>query len=367
MYSFYDRQSVALYLPILVIHTNQILTGKYKVSVVVIDGVTVGHPCCSIHNCHIPLSSNRDRYCKDHQDAAGICAIVGCSSPVVPDSKTCSNEDHQKVEKTHIERGQSRFQLQERLSRARIAHPNDSLGEAVMTIDELADVDEEDEAFELPTGQTTASQAAHTSGSVDASKKKFRAQFGRKRTHNEQIIVAPCGMIHARETFFGAEAVSSVVVSLSYWCYCIILIDFLKEMIKRTYRMPGTLPDHIFFDNNCQLAKVVQDDPAFANVGLSVDVFHFKSKHKATDIFCQTNCNPVDFPELKGLGNKAWYFNSSIAEQTNAWLGGYHSMCREMLVDKYNFFLDEMILRRNRLTYNKLALACDQPKTFTVE
>jgi len=86
-----------------------------------------------------------------------------------------------------------------------------------MTIDELVDVDEEDEAFELLTGQTTASQAAHTSGSVqDVSRKKFRAQFGRKRTHNEQIIVAPCGMIHARETFFGAEAVSSVVVSLSH-------------------------------------------------------------------------------------------------------------------------------------------------------
>ena len=48
-----------------------------------------------------------------------------------------------------------------------------------MTIDELADVDEEDEAFELPTGQTTASQAAHTSGSVqDVSRKKFCAQFG---------------------------------------------------------------------------------------------------------------------------------------------------------------------------------------------
>jgi hypothetical protein len=146
-----------------------------------------------------------------------------------------------------------------------------------------------------------------------------------------------------------------------------ILIGLLKEMIKRTYRMPGTLPDHIFFDNNCQLAKVVQDDPDFANVGLSVDVFHFKSKHKTTDIFCQANCNPVDFPELKGLGNKAWYFNSSIAEQTNVWLGGYHSMCREMLVDKYNFFLDEMILRHNRLTYNKLELACDKPKTFVAE
>ena len=34
-------------------------------------------------------------------------------------------------------------------------------------------------------------------------------------------------------------------------------------------------------------------------------------------------------------------------EQTNAWLGGYHSMCREMLPAKFDFFLDEMICLRN--------------------
>lgn len=128
--------------------------------------------------------------------------------------------------------------------------------------------------------------------------------------------------------------------------------------------MKGTMPNHIFFDNNCQLAKIVKNDPDFANVGLSVDVFHFKSKHKLTDRFCQENCNPAMFPELKGLDNKAWYFNSSIAEQTNVWLGGYHSICREMLVDKYNFFLDEMILRRNRMTFIKLENSLYQPKNW---
>ena len=286
-------------------------TGKYKVSVIVIDGVKIGHPCCSIHNCHTPLSSNHNWFCEDHWDAAGICAIVGCSLPSVPDTKTCSNEDHQKVKKTHIEHGQSRFQLQEHLAWARITHPDDSLGKAVTTIDELVDVDEGNKVFELPTGETTVSQAAHTSGSAQAVPgKKFRAQFG--------------------------------------W----------------TYHMPGTMPDHIFFDNNCQLSMIVQDDLAFKNIGLSVDVFHFKIKHKATDVFCQANCNPVDFPELEGLGTKAWYFNSSIAEQTNVWFSSYHSMCHEMLVDKYNFFLDEMILCCNHLTCNKLAFAYENPKTF---
>lgn len=31
-------------------------------------------------------------------------------------------------------------------------------------------------------------------------KKRISAQFGRRRTHNEQILVAPCGMILAHKT-----------------------------------------------------------------------------------------------------------------------------------------------------------------------
>ena len=60
------------------------------------------------------------------------------------------------------------------------------------------------------------------------------------------------------------------------------------------------------------------------------------------------------YPELAGENGKPWYFNSSIAEQTNVWFGGYHAICRDMLVDKYNFFLDEMIQRRNALVKAKL-------------
>jgi len=78
------------------------------------------------------------------------------------------------------------------------------------------------------------------------------------------------------------------------------------------------MPEHIFFDNNCSLAKVVKDDPVFQNVGLTVDVFHFKCKHQETDTFCQMHCNPAAYPELQGEGNKAWYFNSSVVEQ---WYG----------------------------------------------
>jgi hypothetical protein len=136
-------------------------------------------------------------------------------------------------------------------------------------------------------------------------------------------------------------------------------------MIKRTFH-EDIKPDHIFFDNNCTLAGMVRDgkDPFFDNIGLTVDVFHFKSKHSETDQFCQRNCNPAAYPELISEDNRGWFFNSSIAEQTNVWLGGYHSICREMLMDKYTFFLDEMILRRNRMTKEKLAKEGRSPQNW---
>ncbi|KAG1890516.1 uncharacterized protein F5891DRAFT_964873, partial [Suillus fuscotomentosus] len=265
-----------------------------KLSVVVTDGVTVGHPCCSVHNCHDPLLNNHDRFCLKHLPLVNTCAIIGCNRVVVHSMKTCDTPTHQAVEKAYTERGQARFQLQERLQR---------------------------------TFATTSQQPMA----------RLRAQFGRKRTHNEQLIVSPCGMILAQEMFFGAEGVASVI-----------------EMIKHMFCDETIKPGHIFYDNNCTLSYMVCNDPYFQNVGLLVDVFHFKCKHLEEDQWCQEHCNPTFFDELKG-DNNTWLFNSSIAEQTNVWFGGYHSICREMTADRYVFLLDEMIIQKNRLLKVKLA------------
>ncbi|KAI0082920.1 hypothetical protein BDY19DRAFT_910995, partial [Irpex rosettiformis] len=125
--------------------------------------------------------------------------------------------------------------------------------------------------------------------------------FGRRRTHNDELGVGPCGMIFGRGTCYGSESLPSIV-----------------HFIKQLYRNIRP-PEHIIYDNNCSLAKYVKDNPFFANIGLSVDVFHFNCKHSAIDIFCQQNCNPCAFPELIDE-NGGWFFNTSVAEQTNAWL-----------------------------------------------
>lgn len=125
-----------------------------------------------------------------------------------------------------------------------------------------------------------------------------------------------------------------------------------QKFVEQTFATPGSAPEFLIYDNNCNLKKHVRDVPFFDNIALPVDVFHFKCKHKETDTFCQLHCNPASFPEL--LDGEKWRFNTSIAEQTNAWFGGYLSMCREMGADRYDLFLDEMIRMRNELIVEKL-------------
>jgi hypothetical protein len=43
-------------------------------------------------------------------------------------------------------------------------------------------------------------------------------------------------------------------------------------MIKCIFHTDDIKPQHIFYDNNCTLSKMVKDNPYFKNIGLSVDV-----------------------------------------------------------------------------------------------
>jgi hypothetical protein len=135
-----------------------------------------------------------------------------------------------------------------------------------------------------------------------------------------------------------------------------------QAFVKNAFSVPGAhKPEHLIYDTNCDAKQQARSDPYFDDMGMCVDVFHFLNKHKVTHTFCQQNCNPAMYPELMSDDGN-WFFNTSIAEQTNVWLGGYHSMCREMLPRKYDFFLDEMIHRRNALTVASLTAAGHNPR-----
>ena len=181
-------------------------------SVVVIDGVTLGHPCCGEPNCKVPLANNHNRFCPGHTHLNQVCAVVHCSLPAVIGRKTCALASHEAVENVHNDRGQARFQLKERLRRAQLAHPPDAFPVEAANISQLVEDDNAEEEFGFNSGGQLIPVEEHAT-----QKKTLRAQFGRKRTHNEQLFVAPCGIIIARETFYHAEAIYSVIVCFQYF------------------------------------------------------------------------------------------------------------------------------------------------------
>ena len=122
-------------------------------------------------------------------------------------------------------------------------------------------------------------------------------------------------------------------------------------MFKKLFSLSQACkPQYMIYDSNCNALQEVYSCKIhfFNGMGMCVNAFHHRTKHKASDTFCWKNCSMKAYPKL--LNDGGYYFNSSIAEQTNVWFGGFHNICREMTPVKYDFFLNEMILRCNCTT-----------------
>ncbi|KZT55013.1 hypothetical protein CALCODRAFT_417899, partial [Calocera cornea HHB12733] len=265
----------------------------------VTDGLAIGRPCCRVHNCALPLPTPKARYCLTHAHLDAICIVQGCGAPARSGMQTCEEPAHVAREDAYRSSGQSFGILNQRRRQAYLRA------------------------------------------------RKVRAQFGRHRTHNEQFVVRPCGVIVGRGTFYGAESVSSVA-----------------KFLKSIFPMIRSMPQVLFFDNSCSLRRWLQDRPEaahFKNTALVVDVFHYKSKHSQEDVFCSTHCNPAAYPDLYDVDNKRWTFNSSACEQANAWLRKYQGQLREMSAIRFEFFLDEVIMAKNEATVEDLRRRGHEP------
>lgn len=144
------------------------------------------------------------------------------NGPEEHQSLVCDNPEHQEIEHARTRKGQAHFVLKERLLRQCVSHPEDAVPKDV-NVDKLEDVEDVEENFVIdPSGRVVPDQLDSAGNIIPDNNdhregpppKKVRAQFSRKRSHNEQIFVTPCGEIVARETFYGAEVVSTVVVSM---------------------------------------------------------------------------------------------------------------------------------------------------------
>ncbi|EDR00638.1 uncharacterized protein LACBIDRAFT_333942 [Laccaria bicolor S238N-H82] len=288
-----------------------------KMQAAVCDGDMIGHPCCAVHDCKDTLVNHRNRFCAQHNHLNFQCAVVDCVTASEVGFKTCTDPEHRHISVTR------KTQKAGAIS-------------AVNSI--LLDLDTGEGDDEVIIEATMEEDNMSCGEKPETGNRKLRAMFGRRRTHNEQLIMRPCGIILLRATFFGSEAISAV-----------------NTFVKATFPTPESTPEYFIFDNNCKLVahQRVIGDRHFKDTAMPVDVFHFNTKHKESDLHCQTHCNPAAFPELIDANNK-WKFNTSICEQTNVWLGGYQAILRDMEVTRFNFYLDEMIKHRNRYTILQL-------------
>ncbi|KAI0084908.1 hypothetical protein BDY19DRAFT_1023122 [Irpex rosettiformis] len=194
--------------------------------VVVIDGITIGHPCCSVYNCKEPLKKQTNRFCERHKDQNNMCCLTECNARVIEGHMVCADEAHLDIEKVHRLRGQ-----------ARVRHVDaENLGES-MNLDgeEVYDINSDNRVVGEDAGP-----AMHPHNPISGNK-RLRAQFGRRRTHGEQLGVGPCGTIFGRGTMVGAKGIYSTSL-------------FLHALYK--FIPP---PEHIFYDNNCHFARMVRN------------------------------------------------------------------------------------------------------------
>ena len=168
----------------------------------VTDGISIGHPCCGVHDCKEPLQSQRKRFCAKHNDLKNVCAVTTCSRPCDLGYKTCGMRDHRQLETTGNEQRTAMFQLWKRLEWLNTTQIEDALSSELGASVSLLEVDEDAEV-----NTTTECNDKSPEGN-----RKARIRLNRRHTHNEQLCVATCGVILGRATFFSSEAVNGVVV-----------------------------------------------------------------------------------------------------------------------------------------------------------
>lgn len=165
----------------------------------------MGHPCCNEHECKQPLRKVFDEFCPSHQFLGSLCCIDSCSLPREPGFRTCATSKHRLEEKRRMSLATSgSYRRRPGAVSSRRTYQKDS-------------------------------DNTESSGSARRSSKGVRGVFSRRWTHNEQLMVRPCGIIIGRATFYAAESVSGVHVSLiEHFSHDVIEADLTRLPNRRS-------------------------------------------------------------------------------------------------------------------------------------
>lgn len=205
-----------------------------RLSACVTDGVTVGHVCCGVADCQIPLANQSAWFCPAHSKLQFICAVAGCEHRSGIGWRTCDNPTHRAFEEQRRTKGKAMFVLRARQARnTGQAEPRPPTSD----MDYLDEVPEEEDQ-DPPTAPTPSNDLV-----------KIRGRLSRRWTHNEQLIVRCCGIILSRATFFGSEAITSVKVR--FLALKLTKLNLLSSLGLHSCHFSGSVPGlaaviHIF-------------------------------------------------------------------------------------------------------------------------
>jgi hypothetical protein len=179
---------------------------------VITDGVTLGHPCCSVIGnasigiCRQPLASPSDLYCSIHQYKKWECRVINCGSPRVAGKPVCSS--HVSIWEEELA-APGRSKAMNELSK-RAARAGTTLTAAISLQGSTSSQALHKNSTAATTNAPSAPAADDSKGNQESSPIVYQR---RKWTHNEQLCVRPCGIIISRATMYNSEAVPAVKVS----------------------------------------------------------------------------------------------------------------------------------------------------------
>lgn len=181
------------------------------------------------HDCMNTLNSIKDRYCPEHLTLNGLCVVTTCSSPAEENYRTCAIPEHRKLEDYNAMQNKAMFQLKHRLARLKTSQPQSSFGDS-----DLIAPSEAQGSTTLTNEEVLIDENGICDGKSASGNTTIRARFGRRRTHNEELCVASCGVILGRATFYGSEAPNSILVSTLFRISFASFTDNTLGILDRT-------------------------------------------------------------------------------------------------------------------------------------
>lgn len=106
------------------------------------DGHYMGRPSCKLHNCTVPLVTNRHQFCQYHSKYSKQCVVTDCPADTEKGHHTCPLPSHREIEEQRNAKGQAFFKLAQHLKCLNIGQVlNSFMGDTGVELDN----DDEDE------------------------------------------------------------------------------------------------------------------------------------------------------------------------------------------------------------------------------